>query len=99
MAAGSQGLNAGDGMSFGGDPAELDMNFRTFRSPCRKTCSTIHNPMFHSTRFNLELKAIRPASAEPTKEQKRDLLLKIDWLETGLNAAVREEQAREFDVE
>lgn len=27
------------------------------------------------------------------------MLLGLDWLETGLNAAVREEERREFDVE
>jgi hypothetical protein len=27
------------------------------------------------------------------------MLLKLDWLETGLNAAVREEEKREYDIE
>ena len=56
MAAGSQGINAGDEVSFGGDGnEEFESHFRTFRSPCRKICSTVHNPMFHATRFNLKI--------------------------------------------
>lgn len=60
-AAGSHGVFAGDTMSAHG--LDFETNFRKFRSPCRKTCSTIHNPLYHCSRFGIKLSDCRPASA------------------------------------
>ena len=59
-------------------------------TPCRKTCSTIHNPMFHAARYSIEIKACRPGSAESRDYDK------IDWINTDIDAAIKqnEEQRR-----
>lgn len=44
--------------------------------PCRKTCSTIHNPMFHPWKQG------RVQSADQLRKKKRQELLKIDWQKT-----------------
>ena len=83
----SQGV---DLVNFFNSPSEYDANenFKSYRSPCRRTCSTTHNPMFHNPRFNLNKIMCRPNSAERTKEQKRMTLLKIDFHETNINRVV-----------
>ena len=60
--AGSHGVFAGDAMSAHG--LDYETNFRKFRSPCRKTCSTIHNPIYHCSRFGIKLSDCRPVSAD-----------------------------------
>jgi hypothetical protein len=81
------------GVSEQGDYAA---NSQTYRSPCRRTCSTSHNPMFHNPRFNLNIVSMRPNSAERTKDQKKKALLKIDFHETKINRVVEDVQ-REKD--
>ena len=39
------------------DKFSLNNNNRFNRSPCRRSCSTIHNPMYHIPRFNLKITA------------------------------------------
>mmetsp|Transcript_19364 Transcript_19364/g.29691 ORF Transcript_19364/g.29691 Transcript_19364/m.29691 type:complete len:127 (+) Transcript_19364:5824-6204(+) len=98
-AAGS--IYAGDGASFNGN-FEEDAYFRKFRTPCRKTCSTTHNPMFHTHRFTLQKQAAnrrRPKSAEKTKEQKKQELYKMDWFMTVINEAIRDQQNKEASLE
>ena len=75
-----------------GSLLDQDMYFRKFRSPCRKTCSTTHNPMYHCSRWN---QPMRPQSAEGSKAKKQEEALKSDWQEAGINAAVRELEAKE----
>ena len=52
------------------------------RTPCRRTCSTIHNPMFHVTRFNTK-KTNRPMSAKEKRPNG------IDWIDSELYEIVK----------
>lgn len=74
-----------------GSLLDQDLYFRKFRSPCRKTCSTTHNPMYHCSRWN---QPMRPQSAECCKKKVEDAL-NSDWFEAGINEAVKELQAKE----
>jgi hypothetical protein len=58
------------------------------RVPCRRSCSTIHNPMFHRGRFDTikeKKKKKRASSAEGNK--KKDFS-KFDWGFTDMSALV-----------
>ena len=79
-----------------GSLLDQDLYFRQFRSPCRKTCSTTHNPMYHCNRWN---KKMRPQSAEGSKAKKQAEALKSDWQNAGINNAVKELEAREKMLE
>ena len=66
-AGGSQGVYMGDAMSAHG--LDYETNFRKFRSPCRMTCSTIHNPLYHCSRFGIKLSDCRPMSADKKRDR------------------------------
>lgn len=77
---------------------DFENNFRKFRSPCRMTCSTIHNPLYHLSRFGIKLSDCRPMSARMSKEEKDAQLMKYDWIKTEINEVVRKEEAQEIKV-
>lgn len=57
-----------------------ERKFRT-RSPCRKTCSTIHHPMYHLGRFKIKMKG----RGRPLSASNRDAMnLRTDWIKTNL---------------
>ena len=53
--------------------------------PCRRTCSTIHHPMFHPGR-HLGVKAKRPQSVKVHPEKKN--LKHLDWGLTDIKQLV-----------
>ena len=77
---------------------DFESNFRKFRSPCRMTCSTIHNPLYHCSRFGIKLSDCRPMSVGKSKAEKEAELMKYDWLKTEINDVVRKEEAQETKV-
>lgn len=66
----------------GGDPHD-----GRYRSPCRRTCSTIHNPAFHFPRVT-KATATRPKSADKVKETVQQAPHEIDWNDTLLHGLV-----------
>jgi hypothetical protein len=66
------------------DVGSLD---RRYRSPCRRTCSTIHNPAFHFPRVT-KATANRPKSADKVKETVKQAPHEIDWHDTLLHGLV-----------
>lgn len=58
-----------------------------YRSPCRRTCSTIHNPAFHFPRVT-KATAARPKSADKVKETVQQAPHEIDWNDTHLHGLV-----------
>ena len=75
--------NGGSHRVFGGDQNSIigfdnpvDLLFRKYRdhSPCRKCCSTTHNPVFHNFKYGLKVFVGRPNSAD-----KKTDLKKLDW--------------------
>ena len=60
---------------------------RRYRSPCRRTCSTVHNPAFHFPRVT-KATGTRPKSADKVKETVRQAPAEIDWNDTLLHGLV-----------
>ena len=84
---GSHRVFAGDHNSiYGFDQGfNHDLLFRKYRerSPCRKCCSTTHNPVFHNFKYGLKVFPCRPNSAD-----KKADLKKLDWKKTQIHNAV-----------
>ena len=90
------GISAYDDVMSKGSLLDQELYFRQFRSPCRKTCSTNHNPMYHCSRWS---QPMRPQSAEDSKAKKLAEALKSDWHNAGINTAVKELEAKEKMLE
>lgn len=65
---------------------EYEDSERRYRSPCRRTCSTIHNPAFHYPRVSL--KPSRPRSADKVKEHIQRDAKSIDWRDSLFNKLI-----------
>ena len=71
-------LNARDGNS-------VDRALSYFKSPCRRTCSSIHNPMFHCKHFDIKLRYCRPQTVRNGEFNEFD----YDWFKTDIDNVVR----------
>ena len=69
------------------EESDGDPHDRRYRSPCRRTCSTIHNPAFHFPRVT-KATATRPKSADKVKETVQQAPHEIDWNDTLLHGLV-----------
>ena len=61
--------------------------------PCRRICSTIHNPAFHINRHG---KKKRGTSADDTKQRKKEQGPALDWKLTEINEYVT---VAKFDID
>lgn len=55
---------------------------RKSKAPCRKTCSTVHHPMFHYGRCGGQV--LRPKSADVVKDHNRVTSKEMDWTKTDI---------------
>lgn len=94
------GVNVGDGMSNFGEREEAARvkprkvtreekyaRLSYFVSPCRRSCSTTHHPIFHGHRIQT-VAPPRPSSADQIRALKKAELDKIDFYKTKLNEAI-----------
>ena len=65
---------------------ESDGDERRYKPPCRRTCSTIHNPVFHFPRVT-KIRGVRPKSAELKDEAKQEPH-EINWTDTLLHELI-----------
>jgi hypothetical protein len=79
------------------------INFNEFgHSPCRKTCSTTHNPMFHIPRFGMEITetGVKHANSDGRfidkfgKISEEVSLWKLDWMESELGEEIKQRASK-----
>ena len=87
-----RGFSTYDDVMSKGSVLDQELYFRQFRSPCRKTCSTIHNPAFHRAgkpdplRYGPPIKGVReperPESAD--NAWRRFNWMHLDWFNSDI---------------
>lgn len=62
----------------------VDRALGYLQRPCRRTCSSIHNPMFHCKHFDIKLRYCRPQTAKGEDFNDID----YDWFKTDIDTVV-----------